>query len=50
MQTAMGVAGGMLLGNMLMGAFGSEEAAAAEPEPAPEEDPGADFGGFEEEF
>ncbi len=50
MQTAMGVAGGMMLGSLLMDAFGSDEAAAAEPEPVPEEDPGADFGGFEEEF
>ena len=51
MQTAMGVAGGMMLGNMLMGAFGGNEAVAAEPAAAPEEsDPGADFGGFEEEF
>ena len=48
-QTAMGVAGGVLLGNMIGGAlFGSDTAAAAEPPPADDmgnEDPGAgDFG------
>ncbi|WP_207460290.1 DUF2076 domain-containing protein [Azospirillum sp. SYSU D00513] len=54
MQTAMGVAGGMLLGNALMGAFSGDEAQAAEApaEPAAEADQaswdqggGEDFGG-----
>lgn len=46
-QTAMGVAGGVLLGNMLAGAlFGGNEAQAAEP--PPEEDAGGDdFGDFD---
>ncbi len=59
-QTAMGVAGGVVLGNAIMGMFGGDEAQAAEPapEPAPEEeaqrpepegyDDGGDFGDFEE--
>lgn len=53
-QTAMGVAGGVLLGNAIMGMFDGGEAQAAE---APmEEDPGADDmsfddgGGFGDEF
>lgn len=40
-QTAMGVAGGVLLGNMLMGLFEGDEAQAAEP------DAGGDLGGDE---
>ncbi|MBK1663914.1 ABC transporter substrate-binding protein [Rhodospirillum rubrum] len=55
MQTAMGVAGGVLMGNAIMSLFSGDEAQAAEPapEPAPEEDyatDDADFddGGFEE--
>ncbi len=54
MQTAMGVAGGLLLGNALMSMLTPDAAAAAEPpleegplEEAPEE---MDTGGFEEEF
>ncbi|MEK0084730.1 DUF2076 domain-containing protein [Benzoatithermus flavus] len=53
MQTAMGVAGGMLLGNLLMEAFGAGEAAAAEPDAAEEEedvDPAMDLADFEEEI
>jgi hypothetical protein len=54
-QTAMGVAGGVVLGNMLMNAFdGGGEAQAAEPEPdtaaedsGPEDFGGDDFGGDE---
>jgi hypothetical protein len=57
-QTAMGVAGGILLSNMLAGMFGGDEAQAAEPEAAePQaddaqaeeasfEDSGFDDGGF----
>ena len=45
-QTAMGVAGGVLLGNMI-GSLFQGEAAAAEP---PEEDPGFDEGGFDGDF
>ncbi|KNY15336.1 hypothetical protein AKG11_19145 [Shinella sp. SUS2] len=45
-QTAMGVAGGVLLGNAIMGMFGGDEAQAAQPaaaeEPAEDED-GGDF-------
>lgn len=47
-QTAMGVAGGMMLGSLLGNALGGGQANAAEaskPEPAATEDPGADFGG-----
>jgi uncharacterized protein len=52
-QTAMGVAGGVLLGNMIAGAFGSDDAKAGEanpPEPAAEpaaasSDDGGDLGG-----
>jgi hypothetical protein len=48
-QTAMGVAGGMMLGNMLAGAFGGDDAKAgaanqAEPQQAAAEDAGDDFG------
>jgi hypothetical protein len=46
-QTAMGVAGGVLLGNMIAGMFSGEEAAAAEPDPATGE-PDAGFEGAEE--
>jgi hypothetical protein len=42
-QTAMGVAGGVLLGNMIAGAFMGDEASAAEADMG--EDPGADTGG-----
>ena len=42
METAMGVAGGLLLGNLLMSAFSGGEAAAAEDTSAQEEDPGMD--------
>jgi hypothetical protein len=50
MQTAMGVAGGMILGNMLMSMFdpGVAEAATTE-EPAPEEEPAYEEAGYEEE-
>ncbi|MGC2855415.1 DUF2076 domain-containing protein [Novispirillum sp. DQ9] len=47
-QTAMGVAGGVLLGNAIAGMLGGDEAQAAEPEPEEEahgEDAGADDGG-----
>ena len=46
-QTAMGVAGGVLLDNALMGMFGGNPAAAAEPAPA--EDAPADETGHTEE-
>lgn len=47
-QTAMGVAGGMLLANAIGGMFGSGEAQAAEPAAeAPADDAGADAGGFD---
>ena len=57
-QTAMGVAGGLLLGNMIAGMFGGDEAQAVEPqaaepqaddaqaEEASVEDTGFDDGGF----
>lgn len=51
-QTAVGVAGGMMLGNAVASMFGSDEAVAAEPtpepaaEPAPVEESGDDEGGF----
>ena len=57
-QTAMGVAGGLLLGNMIAGMFGGDEAQAAQPqaddtqaddaqaEEASVEDTGFDDGGF----
>jgi hypothetical protein len=48
MSTAMGVAGGMLLGSMLASAFMPDPAAAAE-EPAPE-DAGEEDMGMDEEF
>jgi uncharacterized protein len=51
-QTAMGVAGGVLLGNAIAGMFGGDEAQAAEPEAAtPDAEAPADemdFGGDEE--
>lgn len=49
-QTAMGVAGGVLLGNAVMGMFDGGEATAAEAEPAADDpqvdDAGADGGDF----
>ncbi|HCF19261.1 MAG TPA: DUF2076 domain-containing protein, partial [Rhodospirillum rubrum] len=50
MQTAMGVAGGVLMGNAIMSLFSGDEAQAAEPapEPAPEEDYAADDAGFDD--
>lgn len=52
MQTAAGVAGGMLLGSLLMDAFGADEAAAAEADTGAEEeaDAGMDLASFEEEI
>jgi uncharacterized protein len=48
-QTAMGVAGGVLLGNAIAGMFGGDEAQAAEPDAeAPADD--MDFGGDDMEF
>jgi len=59
-QTAMGVAGGVLLGNMIGGLFSGDEASAADDmdpgmedqdvgaEAAPAEDAGGDFGGFDD--
>lgn len=48
MQTAMGVAGGLLLGNALASLFGGgNEAQAAEPEPAAMDDGSGDDGGFD---
>jgi len=54
-QTAMGVAGGVLLGNMIANAFGGDDAktgesAQPEPEQASAEDSGGfgDFGGFDD--
>ncbi|MCB1883606.1 MAG: DUF2076 domain-containing protein [Geminicoccaceae bacterium] len=49
MQTALGVAGGVVLGNMLADAFTGDEAAAAEShdEAPSEEDAGFDDGGFD---
>lgn len=44
-QTAMGVAGGVLLGNMLAGMFGGDEAQAAEPQADDAQAEEADFGG-----
>lgn len=46
LQTAMGVAGGLMLGNMLAGLFTGNDAHAAEvpPEGAAAQDPGADAG------
>jgi len=47
MQTAVGVAGGMLLANAVAGMFAGEEAQAAEAPAEPEESGGEDaFGGF----
>lgn len=52
-QTAMGVAGGVLLGNAVMGMFGGEAEAAPAPEEEPQEedfaDAGFDEGGWDEE-
>lgn len=42
-QTAMGVAGGVLIGNALAGLFGGNEAQAAEEDEPPADDGGADF-------
>lgn len=56
LQTAAGVAGGLILGNMLADMIsGGNDAQAAEqpapaPEPAPEEESFADFGGDDEFF
>jgi hypothetical protein len=53
MQTAMGVAGGLVLGNLLMGAFASDPAAAAEmadPTGGMVEEPGFEDAGADEEF
>ena len=49
-QTAMGVAGGVLLGNAIAGMFGGDTANAAEPAAAPPqaEEPAADFGDDED--
>lgn len=49
-QTAMGVAGGVLLGNAIMGMMGGNEAQAAEPDAAAPEAPAddMDFGGDED--
>jgi uncharacterized protein len=49
MQTAMGVAGGVMLGNALMSMFSADPAAAEEPafDEAPDDEMG---GGFEDEF
>ena len=59
-QTAMGVAGGVLLGNMIGGLFAGDDASAAEDvdpgmedqdvgmDAAPPEDAGGDFGGFDD--
>lgn len=50
-QTAMGVAGGVLLGNAIMGMMGGDEAQAAEPAVEPEVEAPADdfdFGGDED--
>lgn len=44
-QTAMGVAGGVLLGNAIAGMLSGDEAHAAEP---PAEDPGMDDAGFDD--
>jgi hypothetical protein len=58
-QTAMGVAGGMMLGSMLTGAFGSDAsatAATATPDaspdaaPQPEQSAAAEEGGFFDGF
>ncbi|MBL8271135.1 DUF2076 domain-containing protein [Steroidobacter sp.] len=49
-QTAMGVAGGVLLGNAIAGMFGGNDAAAAEntEEPPPEENVSEEGGGFDD--
>ncbi|WP_099867400.1 DUF2076 domain-containing protein [Pararhizobium haloflavum] len=43
-QTAMGVAGGVLLGNAIAGMFLGDEASAATADAGPDEDMGGDFG------
>lgn len=49
-QTAMGVAGGVLLGNAIMGMMGGNEAQAAEPDQGAEQEAPAEDVGFDEEF
>lgn len=57
-QTALGVTGGLLLGNAVLGMFGGDEAQAATPEPEPVADDPApepeaaadDGGGFFDDF
>jgi hypothetical protein len=50
-QTAMGVAGGVLLGNMIANAFGGDEANAAEAnQPEPQQAAAEDFGDSGEDF
>jgi uncharacterized protein len=50
-QTAMGVAGGVLLGNMIASAFGGDEANAAEAnQPEPQQAAAEDFGDSGEDF
>ena len=50
-QTAMGVAGGVLLGNMIANAFGGNEANAAEAaQPEPQQAAAEDFGDSGEDF
>lgn len=48
-QTAVGVAGGMMLGSALGSMFGGDEAQAAEPAPEPEAEPMVDEPAAEEE-
>lgn len=50
LQTAAGVAGGLILGNMIADMISGGDAQAAEPAPAEEDEPAADFGGDEEFF
>jgi len=47
-QTAMGVAGGVLLGNAIGGMLGGSSGEAQAAEAAPEDDVGADAGGFDD--
>jgi hypothetical protein len=50
-QTAMGVAGGVLLGNMIASAFGGNEANAAEAaQPEPQQAAAEDFSDSGEDF
>jgi len=49
-QTAMGVAGGVMLGNALGGMFGANEAKAAEPKPEQEPEPADDGGDDDFDF